>query len=99
MLIGNGVLVSGIGLKFVIVEVLDVLQLKGDFSVTKKDSKNDRFTDPKSSKYDFLQGTDLKRGELFRYGAESLEWNLNLVLMFNKMIEKHNINFTLAKET
>ncbi len=76
--------------------VLDVLQLKGDFSVTKKDSKNDRFTDPKSSKYDFLQGTDLKRGELFRYGAESLEWNLNLVLMFNKMIEKHNINFTLG---
>lgn len=76
--------------------IMDGLQLKGEFSVTKKDSKSDKFTDPKSSTYDYLQGTDLKRGELSRYNAESVEWNLNAVVMYNKLIDKHSINFTLG---
>ena len=76
--------------------IMDGLQLKGEFSVTKKDSKSDKFTDPKSSTYDYLQGTDLKRGELSRYNAESVEWNLNAVVMYNKLIDRHSINFTLG---
>lgn len=74
--------------------VLTGLQLKGEFSITKKDNKTDVFTDPRSTKYDFV--TDFKKGELTQTRGESVNWNLNATILYNRMFGKHGINATVG---
>lgn len=76
--------------------ILPGLQLKGDFSITKKENDSKQFTDPLSSKYDFYASTNLVRGELYQSRGENVEWNLNAMLMFNRMIRQHAVNLTLG---
>ena len=80
--------------------IINGLQLKVDFSVTKKDSHNDVFTDPDSRKFEQSGSgfhNDLKsKGELSQREEKNTDWNLNILLNFSRNLGEHALNFTLG---
>lgn len=73
--------------------------IKGDFSITKKDTKYDKFTDPESATYDNTGNfhNDLnKKGDRWQTRGQDVNWNLNLLVTYNKSISNHNINLSLG---
>lgn len=80
--------------------ILDNLQLKGQFAISKYDSSKEKFLDPGSATY---SGKDnVLKGELTQNESSKFSWNTNLFLNYLKSIKKHYVNFSLginAKET
>lgn len=75
----------------------DYWLLKGQFSITKYTTEEDDFLDPKSRKNDLLLGvTNVVSGELSTSDTESLSWDANVTLSYNRSIKKHNMNFTMG---
>ena len=75
----------------------DYLQLKGQFTVTKTSNKTRNYLDPLSKKNeDELDETNTVSGKLTVATAESLGWDMNVILAYNRSIEKHNVNFSLG---
>ena len=79
--------------------ILDGLQAKATFGITQQWSKSDRFIDPLSSRSpkESLDGDYNKlRGELSRSRGEMLTWDVNAMLIYNKTLNKHHLNASLA---
>lgn len=75
----------------------DYLQLKGQFTVTKSTSKGRNFIDPNSKRNaDELDLDNSVSGQLTVSTSESLGWDMNVILAYNRSIEKHNVNFSLG---
>lgn len=75
----------------------DYLQVKGQFTVTKTSNKTRNFIDPLSKKNsEELDVNNAVSGELTVSTSESLGWDMNVVLAYNRSIEKHNVNFSLG---
>lgn len=73
----------------------DYLRLKGQFSITKKDTDNDFFLDPLSARNtQQISTSNMSSGELRTTDGERLDWNANELLSYNRLIGKHNVNFT-----
>lgn len=73
----------------------DYLTLKGQFSVTKQYSSNERFYDPLSSKIS-VSSTDnnLLQGDLYTGKGGYLKWNANAFVYYTRSFGKHNFNFS-----
>ncbi len=68
------------------------LSLKGTFSISKIENTADAFRDPKDPIFSALDHK--KRGTLQKMSDSRLKWNSNLLLHFNKQIDKHFFNLT-----
>ena len=71
--------------------------LKGQFSVTRTFSTTKRFLDPKSlqnSASELLSTSNMSSGSYSLSKSEDLNWNMNVLLSYNRLIDKHNINLT-----
>ena len=90
---------DNIGINWII---LDGLQIKGTFGVTQQWNKSEKFIDPLSRHSPNSSSTgaegdfNLLRGELTRGSGELTTWDLNVMLMFNRSLNNHHINATLA---
>lgn len=73
------------------------LQVKGQFSVTKRDYWTKTFVDPLSAK--FGDESETLRGSLTETTTKELSMNLNLLLTYVKTIDKHSMNLTLGLNT
>lgn len=80
--------------------LLNSLQLKGQFSISKRDISNESFIDPKDAQFD---NSELNmKGSLTRKLGKEYSWNVNAMLYFNREFNKHFINATVginAKES
>ena len=75
----------------------DHFQFRGQFSVTRRFSTTERFLDPKSLRNkedEKLSVQNMSSGSYSLSKTEELSWNTNLLLAYNQMIHKHNVNFT-----
>ncbi len=76
------------------------LLLKGTFSITRTVEHGDRFLDPLSKQNaEPLSMTHLYSGELRKSNGESFNWDMNLLLAYNRTFDKHNVNFTVGINT
>lgn len=67
--------------------------LRGIFSVSRTETTNNTFKDPKDPFFDKI--TDIQRkGSLSKMSNTSLKWNTTLTAHFNQHINKHFINLT-----
>nr|WP_026207737.1 SusC/RagA family TonB-linked outer membrane protein [Butyricimonas synergistica] len=73
------------------------LQVKGQFSVTKRDYWTKTFVDPLSAK--FGDESETLRGSLTESTTKELSMNLNLLFTYVKTIDKHSMNLTLGLNT
>ena len=73
------------------------LQVKGQFSVTKRDYWTKTFVDPLSAK--FGDESETLRGSLTEATTKELSMNLNVLLTYVKTIDKHSMNLTLGLNT
>lgn len=77
----------------------DFLQLKGQFSVTKKYDKSDRFVDPNSTKATTTaSASNQLSGDLYLSNSEATDVSANAFVAYNRNVEKHNLNFNLGVE-
>ncbi len=79
--------------------IMDGLQFRGQFSVTKTDNKQGTYKDPRE--FDSYVAQD-ERGSLTEDLGNGYNWNTNMLLHYNKMVNKHFINATIgvnARET
>ncbi|MCR9012486.1 SusC/RagA family TonB-linked outer membrane protein [Gabonibacter chumensis] len=72
--------------------ILNGLQFKGQFSITKTNSINESFMDPKDPSFEYEQ--EKKRGTLSRSLSNNYNWNVNAMFYFNRSFGKHFINAT-----
>lgn len=71
------------------------LLLKGSFGITRKTETGEKFLDPLSQKNTHLLSvTNFVSGELRTNDGNSLDWDLQGTLSYNRNIHKHNINFS-----
>jgi TonB-linked SusC/RagA family outer membrane protein len=75
---------------------LDHFQLKFQLATAYMDNLGEQFIDPNSSKFATDAYTPFNRGELFVDESKTFDWNMNLMLMYNRGIREHNLNFNLA---
>lgn len=71
----------------------DAILLKGQFSLSKKITKSNRFKDPDDSSYSESLAKEY-RGEITTRDGSDFEWSTNILFLFNKNIKKNYINFT-----
>ena len=78
----------------------DYWTVKGQFSVTKKYSKSEKFIDPLSSKTSVTGSQDNNlAGDLYTTNGESLDWNSNAFLYYTRSFNKqHNLNISAGWE-
>lgn len=69
------------------------LQLKGQFSVTKTDHKEESYTDPKDPRWGSYTPSDQK-GKLIQSIRDGYSWNVNAMFHYNRQLNKHFINAT-----
>ena len=75
----------------------DHWQIKGQFALTKSYSESRRFLDPLSAKNtDALSSTNKISGELTTSSGNSLSWDMNAFLAYNRTIKEHNINLSVG---
>ncbi|WP_294139416.1 SusC/RagA family TonB-linked outer membrane protein [uncultured Sanguibacteroides sp.] len=74
--------------------VNDYLLIKGQLAITTKEANTSAFTDPLSGTY----GRDdlFKKGDLYLTETRTNTLNLNLFGAYNRMIGKHNINYSMG---
>lgn len=71
------------------------LQIKGSFGLTRKTETAERFLDPLSRKNTTPLGpTNYASGELHTNDGNSLDWDLQATIAYNRYINKHNINIS-----
>ncbi|KIO43321.1 MULTISPECIES: SusC/RagA family TonB-linked outer membrane protein [Sanguibacteroides] len=74
--------------------ILEGLQFKGQFSVTKNDSKTESFKDPDDPSYQY---TAIKeKGQLSRSLSTGYNWNINAMFYYNRAFGKHFVNATMG---
>lgn len=77
--------------------VNNYLQIKGQFSLTKKNTKSDDFIDPKSMRNGkVLSAANSSSGELRTSAGDGFDWDLNAFLAYNRTISGHNINLNIG---
>lgn len=76
----------------------DYWTAKGQFSVNRKYSNSERFVDPLSSKTSVSSDSEGNRGDLYINGGNTLNWNANASLYYNRSFNNHNINLSAAWE-
>lgn len=77
--------------------VTDYLQLKGQISVTKLITGNEKFLDPESQQNSKpLSVTNTASGELSTNDGNGLKWDMNAFLAYNRTIDRHNLNFNVG---
>ena len=87
-------LIDNLGINY---DIIDGLQFKGTFSVTKIDRKSRAFTDPKSRQFDDSgYAVETVRGRLVEGSGQDVTWDASAFLAYNKGIRKHNINVSLG---
>lgn len=77
--------------------VTDHLTLKGQFSVTKHISTGERFLDPLSSNVSVIGGRKEDAhlvGDLYLNKGESTRWNASLFGYYQRIFNKHHVNFS-----
>lgn len=77
--------------------ILEGLQFKGQFSITKTDTKTSSFTDPRSPQYEIFYENN-EKGELTENLGKGYNWTLNGMLYYNRGLGKHFINATAGVE-
>lgn len=75
--------------------LLDGLQVKGQFSITKNTSKTETFADPADPIYSSTTNS-AEKGSLSRSLTDNYSWNVNTMIYYNKSIARHFINATLG---
>lgn len=73
--------------------LIDGLQFRGQFSVSKTEKETESFIDPRDSRY-YSSDAINQRGELRQSFENAYNWNLNALLQFNRGFGKHFINAT-----
>lgn len=76
------------------------LQFKGQFSITKTDTKTETFKDPRDPYFDnqrFFNSID-ELGRLDRSLTESYSWTAKGLILYNRQFKKHFINATAGIE-
>ncbi len=73
--------------------ITDNLQFKSQFSISQNTSNLTIFKDPLSSTYSYSL-TPFERGDLSISDIKNNTWNLNAFFLYNKSINKHNINLS-----
>lgn len=77
--------------------VNNYLQIKGQFSLTKKNTKTEDFIDPKSMRNTKVLGsTNSSSGELRTSTGDGFDWDLNAFLAYNRTLGGHNINLNVG---
>lgn len=73
--------------------------VRGQFSINRKFSEGERFVDPLSSKVS-ASGSDKsgRLGDLYINGGNTMNWNANAALYYNRSFGKHNVNLSAAWE-
>lgn len=75
----------------------DYLQIKGQFTITKTTDKSDKFTDPQSLENETQLGaSNAVSGKLIVGSSDVFNWDMNVIMAYNRSIEKHNINFSMG---
>lgn len=74
--------------------LLDGLQFKGQFSITKTDQRTESFTDPNDPKYDYYEAQE--KGALSKTLSSGYNWNVNAMFYYNRAFGGHFINATLG---
>jgi TonB-linked SusC/RagA family outer membrane protein len=76
---------------------LDHFQLKFQFAATYTDNLGEEFIDPSATKFaSSMSYTPFNKGELFMNESKTIDWNMNLMLMYNQSISDHNLNLNLV---
>jgi TonB-linked SusC/RagA family outer membrane protein len=76
---------------------LEYFQLKFQFATTYMDNSGEKFIDPTSTTFSSSAlYNNFNRGELYLNGTKTINWNTNLMLMYNRSVKSHNINLNLA---
>ena len=76
------------------------LLLKGTFSITRIVEHGESFLDPLSKRNsEPLSMTQLYSGELRKSNGEAFNWDMNLLLAYNRTFDKHSVNFTVGINT
>ena len=76
------------------------LQFKGQFSITKTDTKTETFKDPRDPYFDTQRvfNTIDELGRLDRALTESYSWTAKGLFLYNRQFKKHFINATAGIE-
>lgn len=74
--------------------LLDGLQFKGQFSITKTNSSTESFVDPADPEYEKASYSDNEKGYLTIENGNGYNWNVNAMFYYNKEFNKHFINAT-----
>lgn len=73
------------------------LQIKGQFSVTRKMMSSSRFLDPLSKQNSkILSSSNTVSGELTETMENGFDWDMNAFLAYNRSLGKHNLNFNMG---
>jgi TonB-linked SusC/RagA family outer membrane protein len=76
---------------------LEYFQLKFQLAATYRVDNSEQFYDPdNTTRFNSWNYTPATRGQLFVSNAKSFSWNSNLMLMYNRDFQNHNINLNLA---
>ena len=82
--------------------IMDGLQAKGQFSITKTDEWSENFVDPESGtfKADPFSEQDefLEKGSLLKTDSETITWSFKAFANYVKTLGKHNVNFSVGVE-
>lgn len=75
--------------------ILDQLLFKGQISLSQYYSEHEKFTDPLSTSYSSYSSNDnWKRGDLYINDTKTTKMDGNILLSYNNIIGKHNLNFS-----
>lgn len=74
--------------------LLDGLQFKGQFSITKTDQSTESFTDPNDPDFDYYEAQE--KGRLSKTLSSGYNWNVNAMFYYNKALGPHFVNATLG---
>ncbi|HEY8387891.1 MAG TPA: SusC/RagA family TonB-linked outer membrane protein [Parasegetibacter sp.] len=72
------------------------LQFRGQLSFSKKESEDESFTDPESGKYYYAEVPRERRGDLSISKGRMFNWNTNLLLVYNNMIDRSVLSGSLG---
>ena len=74
--------------------ILEGLQFKGQFSITKTEQTTESFSDPNDPTYDYYDAQE--KGRLTKNLSSGYNWNVNAMFYYNRALGKHFINATLG---
>lgn len=76
-----------------ILNILEGLQFRGEFSISTQNNTAESFEDPKDPIFDEVKD-EKEKGALSKNWGKNNSWNLNAMLYFNRQFGRHFINAT-----